>query len=127
MKRTVTVLYSKILSAISIFILCVWREVQYVLMRWLGKVCFVFHFLSIRYRTCMFYTLQLVFSMIQKEPTIKKVFDKLRHLLILFRKSSKAIEKLQEKCGLTLSKDCPTRWSSIYLRASRALQVRDQR
>lgn len=63
--------------------------------------------------------------MIQKEPTIKKVLDKLRHLVKLFRKSSIATGRLLEKCALTLTKDCPTRWSSTYLMMSRALEVKD--
>ncbi|KAK0147779.1 hypothetical protein N1851_012520 [Merluccius polli] len=63
--------------------------------------------------------------MIQKEPAIKKLLDKLRHLVRLFRKSSVAIERLLGKCGLTLTNDCPTRWSSTYLMMSRALEVKD--
>ena len=73
----------------------------------------------------MVHTLQLVVNMIQKDPAIKKVLDKLRHLVNLFRKSSVATGRLLDKCGLILTKDCPTRWSSTYLMMSRALQVKD--
>lgn len=73
----------------------------------------------------MVHTLQLVVNMIQNEPTIKKVLDKLRHLVNLFRKSSIATERLLKKCGLILTKDCPNRWSSTYLMMSRALDVKD--
>ncbi|XP_039547275.1 zinc finger BED domain-containing protein 4-like [Pimephales promelas] len=74
---------------------------------------------------CVVHTLQLVVNMIQKEPAIKKLLDKLRHLVRLFRKSSVAIERLLGKCGLTLTSDCPTRWSSTYSMLSRALEVKD--
>ncbi|KAL0967883.1 hypothetical protein UPYG_G00259050 [Umbra pygmaea] len=74
---------------------------------------------------CVVHTLQLVVNMIQKEPAIKKLLDKLRHLVRLFRKSSVAIERLLGKCGLTLTSDCPTRWSSTYSMLSHALEVKD--
>lgn len=60
--------------------------------------------------------------MIQKEPAIKKVLDKLRHLVRLFRQSSIATGRLLQKCGLTLAKD---KWPSTYLMMSRALEVKD--
>ncbi|KAJ8353308.1 hypothetical protein SKAU_G00208750 [Synaphobranchus kaupii] len=67
---------------------------------------------------CVVHTLQLVVNMIQKEPTIKRLLDKVRHLVKLFRKSSIATEQLLQQCGLMLIKDCPTRWSSSYLMMS---------
>lgn len=73
----------------------------------------------------MVHTLQLVVNIIQKEPAIKKVLDKLRHLVRLFCQSSIATGRLLQKCGLTLTKDCPSRWSSTYLIMSRALEVKD--
>lgn len=86
--------------------------------------------LSIRYGTlertpCVVHTLQLVVNMIQKEPTTKRLLDKVRHLVKLFRKSSVATERLLQQCGLILIKDCPTRWSSSYLMMSRVLEVKD--
>lgn len=96
------------------------------------KLMFVFYSLSIKYgnenleRTpCVVHTLQLVVNMIQTEPAIKKLLDKLRHLVRLFHQSSVATGRLLEKCGLTLTKDCPTRWSSTYVMMSRALEVKD--
>lgn len=93
---------------------------------------FVFYSLSFKYgnenleRTpCVVHTLQLVVNMIQKEAAIKKLLDKLRHVVRLFRQSSVATGRLLEKCGLTLTKDCPTRWSSTYVMMSRALEVKD--
>ncbi|KAJ8346599.1 hypothetical protein SKAU_G00280000 [Synaphobranchus kaupii] len=74
---------------------------------------------------CVVHTLQLVVNMIQKEPTIKRLLDKVRHLVKLFRKSSVATERLLQQCGLILIKDCPTRWSSSYLMMSRVLEVKD--
>jgi len=93
------------------------------------SVCSVF-LLSIRYGTlertpCVVHTLQLVVNMIQKEPTIKRLLDKVRHLVKLFRKSSVATERLLQQCGLVLIKHCPTRWSSSYLIMSRVLEVKD--
>lgn len=73
----------------------------------------------------MVYTLQLVVNMIQKEPTIKRLLDKVRNLVKLFCKSSAATERLLQQCRLLLFKDCPTRWSSMHLMMSCVLEVRD--
>lgn len=85
---------------------------------------------SIRYGTlertpCVVHTLQLVVNMIQKDNSIKRLLDKIRHLVGRFRKSSVATERLLQECGLTLIKDCPTRWSSTYLMLCRLLEVKD--
>lgn len=71
------------------------------------------------------HTLQLVVNMIQKDLSVKPLLDRIRVLVRLFRKSSVAIQRLLKLCGLTLVKDCPTRWSSTYLMISRLLQVKD--
>ncbi|KAK1906156.1 putative AC transposase [Dissostichus eleginoides] len=64
---------------------------------------------------CVVHTLQLVVNMIQKDLSVKPLLDRIRVLVRLFRKSSVAIQRLLKLCGLTLVKDCPTRWSSTYL------------
>ncbi|KAK1892239.1 Zinc finger BED domain containing protein 4 [Dissostichus eleginoides] len=74
---------------------------------------------------CVVHTLQLVVDMIQKDLSVKPLLDRIRVLVRLFRKSSVAIQRLLKLCGLTLVKDCPTRWSSTYLMISRLLQVKD--
>ncbi|KAJ4945972.1 hypothetical protein JOQ06_023650 [Pogonophryne albipinna] len=63
--------------------------------------------------------------MIQKDLSVKPLLDRIRVLVRLFRKSSVAIQRLLKLCGLTLVKDCPTRWSITYLMISRLLQVKD--
>ncbi|KAL1276844.1 hypothetical protein QQF64_036467 [Cirrhinus molitorella] len=74
---------------------------------------------------CVVHTLQLVVNMVKKEQAIKRLLDKIRHLVRQFRKSSVAIERLLEQCGLILIKDCETRWSSSFLMLSRLLEVKD--
>ncbi|XP_060947142.1 uncharacterized protein LOC133024170 [Limanda limanda] len=74
---------------------------------------------------CVVHTLQLVVNLIHKEQSIKRLFDKVRGLVRLFRKSSVATERLLQLCGLTLVKDCLTRWSSSYQMISRLLEVKD--
>ncbi|KAJ4925860.1 hypothetical protein JOQ06_008046, partial [Pogonophryne albipinna] len=74
---------------------------------------------------CVVHTLQLVVDLIQKDLSVKPLVHRIRVLVRLFRKSSVAIQRLLKLCGLTLVKDCPTRWSSTYLMISRPLQVKD--
>ncbi|ROI15901.1 Zinc finger BED domain-containing protein 4 [Anabarilius grahami] len=74
---------------------------------------------------CVVHTLQLVVNMVKKEQAIKRLLDKVRHLVRQFRKSSVATERLLEQCGLILIKDCETRWSSSFLMLSRLLEVKD--
>lgn len=73
----------------------------------------------------MVHTLQPVVNMIQKEPTINRLLDKVRHLVKLFCKSSVATERLLQQCGLILIKNCQTMWSSMYLMMFHVLEVRD--
>ncbi|KAI2644644.1 E3 SUMO-protein ligase ZBED1 [Labeo rohita] len=74
---------------------------------------------------CVVHTLQLVVNMVKKEQAIKRLLDKVRHLVRQFSKSSVATERLLEQCGLILIKDCETRWSSSFLMLSRLLEVKD--
>ena len=74
---------------------------------------------------CVLHTLQLVVNMIRKDLSVNRLLDKARVLVRLFRKSSVAIEQLLQLCGLTLVKDCLTKWSSTYLMISRLVQVKD--
>lgn len=73
----------------------------------------------------MVHTLQLVVNMVQKEPPIQRLLDKVRHLVNKFRKSSVATERLLQKCALVLVKDCPTRWSSCFAMILRCLEVKE--
>ncbi|XP_062398583.1 uncharacterized protein LOC134088552 isoform X1 [Sardina pilchardus] len=74
---------------------------------------------------CVVHTLQLVVNTIHKEASIRRLLDKVRVLVRLFHKSSVATDHLLHLCGLTLIKDCPTRWPSTYLAISRLLQVKN--
>nr|XP_023672297.1 zinc finger BED domain-containing protein 1-like [Paramormyrops kingsleyae] len=74
---------------------------------------------------CVVHTVQLVVNMVQKEPSIRRLLDKVRHLVNKFRKSSVATEQLLQKCALVLVKDCPTRWSSLFAMISRCLEVKE--
>ncbi len=47
---------------------------------------------------CVVHTLQLVVDMMQREPTIQRLVDKVRHLVNQFRKSSVATECLLQRC-----------------------------
>ncbi|RXN16698.1 zinc finger BED domain-containing 4-like protein [Labeo rohita] len=51
---------------------------------------------------CMVHTVQLVVNMVQKEPPIRRLLEKVRHLVNKFRKSSVATERLLQKCALVL-------------------------
>ena len=74
---------------------------------------------------CVVHTIQLVVNMVQKEPPIQRLLEKVRHLVNKFRKSSVATERLLQKCALVLIKDCPTRWSSCFAMMSRCLEVKE--
>ncbi|KAJ8394943.1 hypothetical protein AAFF_G00040660 [Aldrovandia affinis] len=75
---------------------------------------------------CVVHTLQLVVNMLlNKEPSIRRLLDKTRHLVNQFRKSSVATERLLQRSALVLIKDCPTRWSSCYSMMARCLQLKD--
>ncbi|PIO28262.1 hypothetical protein AB205_0014100 [Aquarana catesbeiana] len=63
---------------------------------------------------CMVQTLQLVVHMVHKEASVKRILDKARSIVNLFRKSSIATQKLLKNCGLILLNDCLTRWSSTF-------------
>lgn len=74
---------------------------------------------------CVVHTLQLVVHLLNKEAGIKRVLDKARSLVKLFRKSSVATQKIIDECGLIVLNDCPTRWSSTYNMVARLLRVKD--
>lgn len=73
----------------------------------------------------MVHSLQLVVHMIQKEAGVKRVLDKARSILKLFRKSSVATQRILDECGLIVVNDCPTRWSSTFSMVARLLKVKD--
>ena len=81
--------------------------------------------LDIQRTPCVVHTLQLVVHMIQKETGVKKVLDKARSVVKLFRKSSVATQRIMEECGLIVVNDCPTRWSSTFNMVARLLRVKD--
>lgn len=74
---------------------------------------------------CVVHTIQLVVHMLQKETTVKRVLDKARYVVKLFRKSSVATQKLLDQCGVIVVNDCPTRWSSTFNMVTRLLTVKD--
>ncbi|XP_060797780.1 zinc finger BED domain-containing protein 4-like [Neoarius graeffei] len=74
---------------------------------------------------CVVHTIQLVVNMVQKEPPIRRLLEKVRHLVNKFRKSSVTTEQLLQKCALVLIKDCPARWSSCFAMISRCLEVKE--
>ncbi|KAK7912336.1 hypothetical protein WMY93_012547 [Mugilogobius chulae] len=74
---------------------------------------------------CVVHTLQLVVHLLNKEASIKRVLDKARSIVKLFRKSSVATQKIIDECGLIVVNDCPTRWSSTYNMVARLLRVKD--
>ena len=81
--------------------------------------------LDIQRTPCVVHTLQLVVHMIQKETGVKKVLDKARSVVKLFRKSSVATQRIMEECGLIVVNDWPTRWSSTFNMVARLLRVKD--
>ncbi|XP_053549013.1 E3 SUMO-protein ligase ZBED1-like [Bombina bombina] len=74
---------------------------------------------------CVVHTLQLVVHMVQKEASVKRILDKARSVVKLFRKSSVATQKILEQCGLIVLNDCPTRWSSTFNMIARLIKVKD--
>ncbi len=73
----------------------------------------------------MVHTLQLVVNMMQKEAGVKRILDKARSVVKLFRKSSIATQRMLDMRGLTVVNDCPTRWSSTFNMVARLLKVKD--
>ncbi|XP_028828055.1 zinc finger BED domain-containing protein DAYSLEEPER-like [Denticeps clupeoides] len=84
-----------------------------------------YDFGAIERTPCVAHTVQLVVNMVQKEPSIRRLLDKVRRLVDKFRKSPVATERLRQKCALVLAKDCPTRWSSLFAMISRCLEVKE--
>ncbi|XP_029959965.1 zinc finger BED domain-containing protein 4-like isoform X2 [Salarias fasciatus] len=74
---------------------------------------------------CVVHTLQLVVQMINKEPSAKRLLDKARSIVKLFRKSSVATQRILDECGLIVVNDCPTRWSSTFNMIERLLKVKE--
>lgn len=74
---------------------------------------------------CFVHTLQLVVNMIYKEGSVARFLEKVKAVVKQFRRSSVAMEKLSKLSGLTLIKDCVTRWSSTFQMVLRLLQVKD--
>ncbi|XP_028281080.1 zinc finger BED domain-containing protein 4-like [Parambassis ranga] len=81
--------------------------------------------MDIQRMPCVVHTLQLVVHTIQKEASVKRVLDKARSVVKLFRKSSVATQRILDECGLTVVNDCPTRWSSIFNMVARLLKIKD--
>lgn len=75
--------------------------------------------------SCVVHTIQLVVHMLQKETTVKRVLDKARSVVKLFRKSSVATQRLLDQCGVIVVNDCPTHWSSTFNMVTRLLTVKD--
>ncbi|XP_077392118.1 zinc finger BED domain-containing protein 4-like isoform X2 [Festucalex cinctus] len=75
---------------------------------------------------CVVQTIQLIVNMVQKEPPIRKLLEKVRHLVTKLKKLSVATERLLQKAALLLIMDCPTRWSSCFVMMSRCLEVNEQ-
>ncbi|PIO27337.1 hypothetical protein AB205_0022880 [Aquarana catesbeiana] len=71
------------------------------------------------------HTLQLVVHMVQKEASVKRLLDKARSIVNLFRKSSIATQKLLEHCGLILLNNCLTCWSSTFNMIARLLKLKE--
>ena len=75
---------------------------------------------------CVVHTIQLVVvHMLQKETTVKRVLDKARSVVKLFRKSSVATQRVLDQCGLIVVNDCLTRWSSTFNMVTQLLTVKD--
>lgn len=74
---------------------------------------------------CVVHTLQLVVNLINKEASVKRLLDKARSLVKLFRKSSVATQKILDECGVIVVNDCPTRWSSTFCMIARLLKVKE--
>ncbi|XP_028309097.1 zinc finger BED domain-containing protein 4-like isoform X1 [Gouania willdenowi] len=74
---------------------------------------------------CVVHTIQLVVHMLQKETSVKRVLNKARSVVKLFRKSSVATQRVLDQCGLIVVNDCPTRWSSTFSMVTRLLTVKD--
>lgn len=74
--------------------------------------------------SCFAHTLQLVVQKFDGITEFKSVLKRAHTLVRKFNTSAKATEKLIAKCGKKLVRDCPTRWSSMYLLIERLLAVR---
>ena len=75
---------------------------------------------------CVVHTIQLVVvHMLQKETTVKRVLDKARSVVKLFRKSSVATQRVLDQCGLIVGNYFPKRWSSTFNMVTRLRTVKD--
>ena len=70
------------------------------------------------------HTLQLVVQKFDEQTEFKALLKRAHSLVRKFNASAKATEKLIDKCGKKLVRDCPTRWSSTYLLIEWLLAVR---
>ncbi|PIO30111.1 hypothetical protein AB205_0112380, partial [Aquarana catesbeiana] len=74
---------------------------------------------------CVVHNLQLVVHMVHEGASVKRILDKARSIVNLFRKSSIATQKLLEHCGLILLNDCLTHWSSTFNMIARLLKLKE--
>ena len=75
--------------------------------------------------SCFTHTLQLVVNKFSKITTFATVLDHAHALIKKVNSSVKATERLVSLSKKKLIRDCPTRWSSTYLRVNRMFEVRN--
>jgi hypothetical protein len=73
---------------------------------------------------CLAHSLQLVVKKAYKH--YDSLLTKARHLIGKIRKSGKAMEEMQSKCGKTVFGDNATRWNSTFNMIKRLLQLRTE-
>ncbi|XP_028297947.1 uncharacterized protein LOC114460108 [Gouania willdenowi] len=84
-----------------------------------------YHNVNMERIPCVVHSIQLVVHLMQKEASVKRLLDKTRSVVKLFRKSSVATQRILDACGLIVVNDCSTRWSSTYNMIARLLKVKD--
>ena len=79
-------------------------------------------YVTFRRMQCMAHTLQLVVKPVFKH--YETLITKTRHLVKKLRNSGPGVERLLEKCGKTVQKDCPTRWNSTHIMIKRLIEIK---
>ena len=83
-------------------------------------------FSSLNRIACFSHTLQLVVHKFDDVDRFKEVLKRTKALVRKVNTSTKATERLIALSGKKLIKDCPTRWSSMFLLINCLLEVREK-
>ena len=79
---------------------------------------------GIKRKSCFIHTLQLVVKVFETAPSFKATLKTALTIVKKVNKSCRASERLVQLAGKKLTKNCPTRWDSLFLVICRLLEVK---